>query len=177
MKFYTYFPEAKQQQILSETFQLVSQKSSSDGCNFIERTNFLGEGCKIMFRHFTTLYFVFCCDASESELAILDLIQVFVEALDKCFKNVCELDLIFHVNRAHFILNEIVMGGVVLDTNILEIISRYEEQMRVEVQESRITPAITMPHIPPSLSNRLLPSLKDFKMPDIAYTVREIGGL
>lgn len=30
---------------------------------------------------------------------ILDLIQVFVEGLDKCFENVCELDLIFHVDK------------------------------------------------------------------------------
>lgn len=38
-------------------------------------------------------------DSSESELGILDLIQVFVETLDKCFENVCELDLIFHVDK------------------------------------------------------------------------------
>lgn len=25
--------------------------------------------------------------------------QVFVEALDKCFENVCELDLIFHCDK------------------------------------------------------------------------------
>ena len=32
---------------------------------------------------------------------ILELfhIQVFVETLDKCFENVCELDLIFHVDK------------------------------------------------------------------------------
>lgn len=26
-------------------------------------------------------------------------LQVFVETLDKCFENVCELDLIFHVDK------------------------------------------------------------------------------
>ena len=26
--------------------------------------------------------------------------QVFVEAMDKCFENVCELDLIFHSDKA-----------------------------------------------------------------------------
>lgn len=54
---------------------------------------------KIIYRHYATLYFVFCVDSSESELGILDLIQVFVETLDKCFENVCELDLIFHVDK------------------------------------------------------------------------------
>ena len=42
---------------------------------------------------------MFCVDSSESELGILDLIQVFVETLDKCFENVCELDLIFHMDK------------------------------------------------------------------------------
>lgn len=29
----------------------------------------------------------------------LCLSQVFVETLDKCFENVCELDLIFHMDK------------------------------------------------------------------------------
>lgn len=58
-----------------------------------------GADYKLIYRHYATLYFVFCVDSSESELGILDLIQVFVETLDKCFENVCELDLIFHVDK------------------------------------------------------------------------------
>ena len=53
----------------------------------------------MIYRHYATLYFVFCVDSSESELGILDLIQVFVETLDKCFESVCELDLIFHMDK------------------------------------------------------------------------------
>ena len=48
------------------------------------------------YRHYATLYFVFAVDHSESQLGMLDLIQAFVEALDHCFTNVCELDLIFN---------------------------------------------------------------------------------
>jgi len=29
------------------------------------------------------------------------MFQVFVETLDKCFENVCELDLIFHVDKVN----------------------------------------------------------------------------
>ncbi|KAK7834854.1 hypothetical protein U0070_022825, partial [Myodes glareolus] len=46
-----------------------------------------------------TLRFVFCVGSSESELGILDLIQVFVETLDKYFEKVCELDSIPHVDE------------------------------------------------------------------------------
>lgn len=78
---------------------------------------------------------MFCVDSSESELGILDLIQVFVETLDKCFENVCELDLIFHMDKVHYILNELVMGGMVLETNMTEILTRVEEQNKIEKDE------------------------------------------
>lgn len=65
----------------------------------------------------------------------MDLIQVFVETLDKCFENVCELDLIFNVDKVHYILNELVMGGMVLETNMNEILSRIDDQNKLEKQE------------------------------------------
>lgn len=77
-----------------------------------------GKDTRIIYRHYATLYFVVAVDTAESELGILDLIQVFVEVLDKCFENVCELDLIFHLDKVHYILDEIVMGGMVLETSI-----------------------------------------------------------
>ncbi|KAK0093284.1 hypothetical protein PV326_013904 [Microctonus aethiopoides] len=134
-KFYHYFNEDMQQQIIKETFQLVS-KRDDNVCNFLEGGSLIGgSDYKLIYRHYATLYFVFCVDSSESELGILDLIQVFVETLDKCFENVCELDLIFHVDRVHYILNELVMGGMVLETNMTEILTRIEDQNKLEKQE------------------------------------------
>jgi AP-3 complex subunit sigma len=51
------------------------------------------------YRLYATLMFVFVIDEAESELAVLDLIQVFVEVLDRSFENVCELDLIFNPDK------------------------------------------------------------------------------
>lgn len=78
---------------------------------------------RVIYRQYATLYFVFVADQSESELAVLDLIQVFVEALDSSFENVCELDLIFHFDQVHAILDQIIQSGLVLETNLKEIIS------------------------------------------------------
>jgi len=64
-------------------------------------------------------------------IGILDLIQVFVEALDKCFENVCELDLIFHSDRVNYILDEIILAGMVLETNINQIILAVNEQNKL----------------------------------------------
>jgi AP-3 complex subunit sigma len=136
IKFFTHYGEDMQQQIVRETFHLVS-KRDDNVCNFLEGGTLVGgSDLRIIYRHYATLYFVFCVDSSESELGILDLIQVFVETLDKCFENVCELDLIFHVDKVHYILQEIVMGGMVLETNMGEVMTHIEAQNKLEKSET-----------------------------------------
>ncbi|XP_054723141.1 AP-3 complex subunit sigma-2-like [Uloborus diversus] len=134
-KFYRHYPEQKQQQIVKQVYQIVSKKSENV-CNFVEGGDILGDrSLKIIFRHYATLYVVFCVDPSESELGILDLIQVFVETLDKCFKNVCELDLVFHIDKVHHVLNEIITGGLVAETTMPNILQAFEEQKKLEKNE------------------------------------------
>ena len=71
-------------------------KRDENSCNFLEGSrlevvNYLfsnslllacvcsklgGGDWRLIYRHYATLYFVFCVDSNESELGILDLIQV-----------------------------------------------------------------------------------------------------
>ena len=37
-----------------------------------------GGDFRLIYRHYATLYFVFCVDSAESELGVLDLIQVML---------------------------------------------------------------------------------------------------
>ena len=129
--------DTDRQKIIRDCFSAVSRRSDNV-CNFLEgkdlpywKDNKHGT-VKLVYRHYATLYFIFVVDESESELGILDLIQVFVETLDKCFENVCELDLIFHSDKVHYILDEIVMGGMVLETNITKIIEAITEMNKLE---------------------------------------------
>ena len=133
LKFYEQFSVEVQQSIIREIFSLLSKRSDSV-CNFLEggSVSSFGKDTRLVYRHYATLYFVFAVDQSESELGILDLIQVFVEVLDKCFENVCELDLIFHSDKVHYILDEIVMGGMVLETNTADILEAIAEMNRLE---------------------------------------------
>ena len=120
--------EEQQQSIIRRIFNQVASRPDSF-CNYLEGSiPEWGSNIKLIYRHYATLYFVFAVDSKESDLGILDLIQVFVEALDKCFENVCELDLIFHSDRVHFVLDEIVMGGMVLETNINLILQAIDDQ-------------------------------------------------
>lgn len=87
-----------------------------------EEVKEMEDDTRVIYRHYATLYFVFVVDGAESELGILDLIQVslhallwnvqswqvlkvFVESLDRAFENVCELDLIFHFDEVSSLYN------------------------------------------------------------------------
>nr|CAD7417949.1 unnamed protein product [Timema poppensis] len=143
-----------QQQIIKETFQLVS-KRDDNVCNFLEGGSLIGgSDYKLIYRHYATLYFVFCVDSSESELGILDLIQVFVETLDKCFENVCELDLIFHVDKKTLTMDlqpQEISSVTVSELQQLKF-SRLSLHEKVTVKKrGRSTPDILISH--PSKSN------------------------
>lgn len=128
----------------SSTNDLVSKQLASDR----ELASFFDS--KVIYRHYATLFFVFLVDGSESELGILDLIQVFVEALDQRFENVCELDIVFHYDEVNYILDEIVMAGMVLETNLTEIMScvhgmrRYE---KISKQQSKKNKTVLKSHV------------------------------
>ena len=143
-----------QQQILKECFLAIS-KRPEHACNFLEGTEsvaalnsrlnadnhgrLLGPDTKLIYRHNATLYLVFGVDGSESELAILDLIQVFVEVLDKCFENVCELDIIFNFHKAYYILDELFIGGELQETNkreVMRVVVAHEALSRQEAELS-----------------------------------------
>ena len=65
-----------------------------------------------------------------------------METLDRCFENVCELDLIFHVDRIHNILQEICIGGMVLETNMSEILTHIDSQTKQEKSEANAVSTI-----------------------------------
>merc|ERR1719402_1828771 len=94
------------------------------------------------------------------------MLRIEEQTLDKCFENVCELDLIFHMDKVHFILNELVMGGMVLETNMTEIMLRIEEQNKIEKEEAGFSAAPT--RAISSIKNMNIPQqIKDIKLPDL----------
>ena len=52
-----------------------------------------------------------------NELSILEFIHNMVETLDWYFENVCELDIMYNIEKAHFIIDEMVMNGQIVETN------------------------------------------------------------
>jgi AP-3 complex subunit sigma len=112
--------------VIAELSQKVTLRKDTF-CNFIDDCTSVLPPHKVIYRIYATLVFLFIIDESESELAVLDLIQVLVEVLDKSFENVCELDLIFNPDRLQYIIDEIVVDGMVAETSIGEIVGGLKE--------------------------------------------------
>jgi AP-3 complex subunit sigma len=142
-KFYTQLDTSVQQRLISEIFTLVSVRPNS-ACNFLPLPPLLarstGGGSSsesndapslVTYRHYATLYFIVISTSTESPLALLDLIQVFVESLDRLFENVCELDLIFNFETLHAALAEMIVGGVVVETNLEKVVKAVRAQGKV----------------------------------------------
>ncbi|SSD58822.1 related to AP-3 complex subunit sigma [Saccharomycodes ludwigii] len=134
MKFYTPVDVNKQQILFQQVYDLINNRISEEQSSFLVTPPSIllkdngasaepdGTDIQIIYKNFATLYFVFIVDDQESELAILDLIQTFVECLDMCFANVCELDLVFGWQTLQSVLEEMVQGGMVIETDKYEIV-------------------------------------------------------
>ncbi|OJJ82780.1 putative AP-3 adaptor complex subunit sigma [Aspergillus glaucus CBS 516.65] len=133
-KFYTEIDTQTKQSLIEQIYDLVAQRPAS-ACNFLPLPALLARGARssaflgpsddptqITYRTYATLSFIMISTSTESPLALIDLIQVFVEALDRVFENVCELDLIFGYETMHAVLAEMIVGGIVVETNIDKIV-------------------------------------------------------
>merc|ERR1712224_31913 len=89
-------------------------------CSFFEYRNY-----KVIYRRYASLFFIVGADNSqqENELTVLEFIHNMVETLDRYFENVCELDIMFNLEKAHFILDEMVMNGHIMETNKANILA------------------------------------------------------
>lgn len=104
-------PLEERRQIEGEIVRKCLTRSEMQ-CSFLEH-----RGLKVIYRRYASLYFVVGVDDQENELAIYEFIHCVVETLDRHFGNVCELDIMFHLEKAHYILDEMMMNGAILETN------------------------------------------------------------
>ncbi|WFD36757.1 AP-2 complex subunit sigma [Malassezia cuniculi] len=100
---------------------LPTKQKRHDG----SRSNFIQFGSdKIVYRRYAGLFFCMCIDARDNELAHLEAIHLFVEALDTYFNSVCELDLVFNFYHAYAILDELILAGEIGDASRAAVLAR-----------------------------------------------------
>ncbi|XP_077394946.1 AP-4 complex subunit sigma-1 isoform X3 [Festucalex cinctus] len=87
---------------------------SRDQCSFVEYKDL-----KVVFRQYAALYIVVGVTEDENELSIYELVQNFVEVLDKYFNRV----IMFNLDRVHIILDEMIQNGRIVETNKSNILA------------------------------------------------------
>ncbi len=87
-------------------------------CSFLEY-----RGLKVIYRRYASLFFVVAVDGEDdNEIAVLEFIHSLVETMDKYFESVCELDIMFHIEKAYYIVEEMVANGCILENNKANIL-------------------------------------------------------
>ncbi|KAL0228188.1 hypothetical protein RCL1_004331 [Eukaryota sp. TZLM3-RCL] len=81
-------------------------------CSFLEFGDY-----KVVYRRYASLYFIVGIDEEENEMSILEFIHNLVEIFDAYFENVRELHLMYHIDKAHMILDEMIQHGRIVETN------------------------------------------------------------
>ncbi|KAJ1554225.1 AP-2 complex subunit sigma, partial [Cladochytrium tenue] len=95
-KWYTAFDDEEKLKLKADVHRLVAARDQRYQSNFVEFRNY-----KIVYRRYAGLFFCFCVDTNDNELAYLEAIHFFVEVLDMFFKNVTELDLVFNFYKTN----------------------------------------------------------------------------
>jgi AP-4 complex subunit sigma-1 len=88
-------------------------------CSFLEY-----RGYKVIYRRYASLFFIIGTkpdpgqsENTENELGMLEFIHTLVETMDKWAGSICELDIMYQLEQVHFLLDEMVMNGQIVETN------------------------------------------------------------
>ena len=108
-------------------------------CSFVEYRGF-----KVIYRRYASLFFIVGTKADfdvrnmtsltdtinnkgtgsdksienyENELGLLEFIHTLVEKMDRWAGSICELDIMYQLEQVHFLVDEMVMNGYIVETN------------------------------------------------------------
>jgi AP-4 complex subunit sigma-1 len=104
-------------------------------CSFLEY-----RGYKVIYRRYASLFFIVGTkpdtgevENTENELGMLEFIHTLVECMDKWAGSICELDIMYQLEEVHFLVDEMVQNGYIIETNkqnILRPIALMERESR-----------------------------------------------
>ncbi|VDL90680.1 unnamed protein product [Schistocephalus solidus] len=102
-----------------------------------------------LFIRYASLYFCCAIEPEDNELITFEIIHRYVELLDRYFGSVCELDIIFHFEKAYFVLDELILAGELQETSKEDIIRDVDAQdILQELQYSAEAAEMEVIHLP-----------------------------
>jgi AP-2 complex subunit sigma-1 len=126
VKWYVPCEESERDRQKMEVHRIVTSREASF-TNFVEYRNL-----KLVYRRYAGLFFTFCVDIGDNDMAYLELIHLFVETLDHFFTNVRELDVVFNFHKVYMILDEMISSGEIQEVSKVAIVERIKALEQVE---------------------------------------------
>ena len=120
-KWYITINEDEKIKIQNEVYRTIILRDIKES-SIIEYKNY-----KIVYKKYASLYFIFGIDTYDNELASLELIHLFVETMDKYFGSVCELDVVYNFYKVYTVLDELLIGGEIVETSKTNILKKLRE--------------------------------------------------
>ncbi|KAL4471164.1 hypothetical protein ABPG72_019106 [Tetrahymena utriculariae] len=133
-KFYENINVDKQSDIVQKLFELVKYPEGRKSHFVKDKDGIYDKKCTIIIRQYASLHFIMVIDQDESELSALDLIQIIVEGCDTLFENVCELDMVYFPDKINALIDEIIIGGCVIETKISEVLQSLNQTQEYEIK-------------------------------------------
>ena len=97
---------------------------------------------KVIYRRYASLFFIVGTkpdlgqpENNENELGMLEFIHALVETMDRWAGSICELDIMYQLEQVHFLLDEMVQNGYIVETNKANIL-RPLDLMEREAQKA-----------------------------------------
>jgi len=138
--YYEWISMAERVALESEIIRKCLSRSELQ-CSFVEY-----RGYKVIYRRYASLFFIVGTGANkgvitsngagmdshlaiannehnnidentENELGLLEFIHTLVETMDKWAGSICELDIMYQLEQVHFLVDEMVMNGCIVETN------------------------------------------------------------
>lgn len=142
--YYEWISMAERVALESEIIRKCLSRSELQ-CSFVEY-----RGYKVIYRRYASLFFIVGTSANkgviasslstgsstvteanprtsidentENELGLLEFIHTLVETMDKWAGSICELDIMYQLEQVHFLVDEMVMNGCIVETNKTNIL-------------------------------------------------------
>ncbi|ODV87980.1 hypothetical protein CANARDRAFT_26151 [[Candida] arabinofermentans NRRL YB-2248] len=128
-KWYIPVSQKEKQRIIRELTAMIPLRKPKM-CNVIEYKD-----SKLVYRRYASLFFIVSINNEDNELVTLDVVQRYVEIMDKAYGNVCELDIIFNFQVAYHVIDELIIDGVIQESSTSEVLKRVAHQDQLEIGE------------------------------------------
>uniref|UniRef100_A0A6B2G1H3 AP complex subunit sigma n=1 Tax=Myxobolus squamalis TaxID=59785 RepID=A0A6B2G1H3_MYXSQ len=130
-KWYTPISPRDKKNIISDLIE-IAINNNPKACNI-----YTYKDLTIIHRRYAGLNFLVAIDKNDNELYYIEVVHRLVEVLDMYFGNVCELDIIYNFEKVQFVIDELIVGGELQETNkflVSNAVATHDEMEEINPQ-------------------------------------------